>query len=262
MYPFVPEELGSDFSPEKVLRFGSLPLIWNAQSKRAALEAYVQTYLKEEIRAEALVRNLPGFVRFLPIAALFHGEVVNVSGIARDSGTARTTVNGYLEILEDTLLAFRLPAYEAKLRVRERKHPKLYWIDPGLLRAIKKSFGPVTTEERGPLLEGWVLSLLRTYAEERRLFDEIYYWAPTQAKATEVDFLLKRGRKLLAIEVKSKVRFSRSMLSGLRAIEGLANLDKRVLVYRGRRTLQTEDGIYVWPLEKLVSALANNDLWR
>jgi predicted AAA+ superfamily ATPase len=262
MFPLVPEELGPDFSLERILRFGSLPLIWNAQSKRAALEAYVQTYLKEEIRAEALVRNLPGFVRFLPVAALFHGQAVNVSGIARDSGTARTTVDGYLEILEDTLLTFRLPAYEARLRVRERKHPKLYWIDPGLLRAIKKYFGPVTNEERGSLLEGWVLSLLRTYAEERRLFDEVFYWAPTQAKATEVDFLLKRGRKLLAIEVKSKVRFSPSMLSGLRAIEGLANLAKRILVYRGRRILQTEDGIHVWPVETFLSALAKNELWR
>jgi predicted AAA+ superfamily ATPase len=90
----------------------------------------------------------------------------------------------------------------------------------------------------------------------------MYHWAPAQAKATEVDFLLKRGQKILAIEVESKMRFSRSMLSGLGAIEGLANLEKRVLVYGGRRVLQTEDGIYFWPVEKLVSALTNNDRWR
>jgi predicted AAA+ superfamily ATPase len=107
MYPLVPEELGSDFSREKVLRFGSLLLSWNAQSKRAALEAYVQTYLREEIRAEALVRSLPGFVRFLPIAARFHDQVVNVSEIARDSGTARTTVDGYLEILCSRVGSYR-----------------------------------------------------------------------------------------------------------------------------------------------------------
>ncbi len=96
MFPLVPEELGQDFSLERVLRFGSIPLIWSAEDKKKALEAYVQMYLKEEIRAEALVRNLPGFLRFLPIAGLFHGQVVNVSAVARDSGTARTTVNGYL----------------------------------------------------------------------------------------------------------------------------------------------------------------------
>lgn len=69
----------------------------------------------------------------------------------------RTTVHGYLDILEDTLLAYRLPAFEAKLRVRERRHPKLYWVDPGLVRAIKKRRGSIAPEERGALLEGWVL---------------------------------------------------------------------------------------------------------
>jgi len=127
-------------------------------------------YLKEEIRAEALVRNFPGFLRFLPIAALFHGQVVNVSGVALDSGTPRTTVGGYLVILEDTLLTFRLPAYEAKLRLRERKHPKLYWIDPGLVRAVKKQFGRVAAEERGSTRRMGFDSL-RAHGEECELYD-------------------------------------------------------------------------------------------
>ncbi len=261
MFPLVPEELGNDFALEKILRYGSIPLIWNATGKRAALEAYVQMYLREEIRAEALVRNLPGFLRFLPIAALFHGQVINVSGIARDSGTARMTVDGYLEILEDTLLAYRLPAYEAKLRARERKHPKFYWIDPGLVRAIKKQFAPVSPEERGPLLEGWVLTLLRAYSEERNLFDGITFWAPTAAKQVEVDFLLKRGRKLLAIEVKSQKRFSTSLLSGLKAIAELPAVVRRILVYDGTRDLKTSDGIDVWTLDALVRAVENGQLW-
>lgn len=107
MSPLLPSELRGDFSLEEVLRFGSLPIVWNAPSKKEQLEAYVQLYLKEEIQAEALVRNLPGFARFLPVAALFHGQVLNVEGLARDCGVARTTVQGYLDILEDTLLAFR-----------------------------------------------------------------------------------------------------------------------------------------------------------
>jgi predicted AAA+ superfamily ATPase len=73
------------------------------------LQAYVQLYLKKDIQAEALVRNLPGFARFLPIAALFHGQVLNAAGLARDAGVARTTVNGYIEILGDTHLAWLLP---------------------------------------------------------------------------------------------------------------------------------------------------------
>lgn len=261
MFPLVPEELGSDFSIDDVLSFGSIPVVWTAEDPRSALQAYVQMYLKEEIRAESIVRNLPGFVRFLPLAALFHGQVVNVSAIARDSGTARTTVDGYLEILEDTLLTFRLPAFEAKLRVRERKHPKLYWIDPGLVRAVQWKFGSVAQDERGSLLEGWILTLIRAYAEERHVYDEVFYWAPAQARQTEVDFLLKRGRSLLAIEVKAKSRYSTSMLTGLRAIEELPNLLRRILVYGGSRALRTTDGIDVWPVARFAEALAAGRLW-
>lgn len=154
MFPFVPEELDVDFDIELILRYGSLPIIWNSPDKKGALSAYVQLYLKEEIKAEALVRNLPGFARFLPIAALCHGELISISNIARNSGTARTTVSGFLDILDDTLMTMRLPGFEGKLRVRERKHPKLFWVDPGIVRAIKKQHGPVALEEKGALFEG------------------------------------------------------------------------------------------------------------
>jgi uncharacterized protein len=123
LHPFLPEELGTDFSLPEALRFGTLPIVWSAANKKERLEAYAQMYLREEIQAEALVRNLPGFARFLPVAGLFHGQVLNTAGLARDAGVARTTVNGYVEILQDTHLAVLLPAYEARLRVKERKHP-------------------------------------------------------------------------------------------------------------------------------------------
>ncbi len=261
IFPFTPEELGGDFSLEAVLTRGSIPLVWSAEDPRRALEAYVQLYLREEIRAEALVRNLPGFVRFLPIAALFHGQVVNVSGIARDAGTARTTVVGYLDILEDTLLATRLPAYEARLRVRERKHPKLYWVDPGLVRAAKRQLGPLAIEERGALLKGWLFTLLRTYAEERELYDEIFYWSPPSASATEVDFLLRRGREFLALEVKSSARAVPELTKGLRAISDLPRLVRRIAVYAGPRSLTTPEGIEVWPVRRFLEELAGGTLW-
>jgi hypothetical protein len=97
-----------------VLRFGSIPLIWHAEDPRATLETYVQLYVREEIKAEALVRNLSGFLRFLPVAALFHAHVINAAGLARDAATARTTVEGYLEILQDNVariaaVCFRTP---------------------------------------------------------------------------------------------------------------------------------------------------------
>ncbi len=164
-----------------MLRFGSIPVVWQADDPRAALEAYVQVYVREEIRIEALVRNLPAFLRFLPVAALFHGQVINIAGLARDAATARTTVEGYLGILQDTLVATLLPAFEAKLRVRERQHPKLYWVDPGLARATKQQLGPVVAEERGPLLEGLILTILRAHDGDSELFEEVSHWAPAQA---------------------------------------------------------------------------------
>src|SRR5438034_3096288 len=252
MYPLVPAELGRDFDLDRVLRFGSIPLVWQADDPTSTLEAYTQLYVREEIRAEALVRNLPGFLRFFPVAALFHGQVVNVAGLARDAAAARTTVEGYLGILQDTLLATIVPAFEARLRVRERQHPKIYWVDPGLVRAAKRQLGPIAAEERGPLLEGWILTVLRAHNEVTRFFDEISYWAPAQARQTEVDFLLRRGRDYLALEIKAQRRFSAPQLSGLRAIADLPRLVRRVLVYLGDRRLKTEDGIEVWPLGVLL----------
>lgn len=261
LYPLVPAELGEHYNLERVLRFGSIPLVWQADDPRATLEAYVQLYVREEIRAEALVRNLPGFLRFLPVAALFHGQVVNVAGLARDAATARTTVEGYLGILQDTLLATLLPAFEPRLRVRERRHPKLYWVDPGLVRAAKRQLGPVGAEERGPLLEGWILTVLRAHNERSTLFEEVTYWAPLQARQTEVDFLLRRGREYLALEVKAQPRFSSPQLSGLRAIADLPRIARRVLVYLGERRLRTDDGIEVWPLDFFLEKLAGGRLW-
>lgn len=261
LYPLVPAELGEHYDLERVLRFGSIPLVWQADDPRATLEAYVQLYVREEIRAEALVRNLPGFLRFLPVAALFHGQVVNVAGLARDAATARTTVEGYLGILQHTLLATLLPAFEPRLRVRERRHPKLYWVDAGLVRAAKRQLGPVGAEERGPLLEGWILTVLRAHNERSALFEDVIYWAPLQARQTEVDFLLRRGREYLALEVKAQSRFSSPQLSGLRAIADLPRITRRVLVYLGERRLRTDDGIEVWPLDFLLEKLAEGRLW-
>ena len=260
MFPLTAAELGADFDLERVLRFGSIPLVWVGDDPRAVLEAYADLYLREEIRAEALVRNLPGFVRFLPVAALFNGQVVNVAGIARDAGVARTTVDGYLDILVDTLLAYRLPAYQTRTRVRERRQPKLYWIDPGVVRAVKRQLGEVTAEERGPLFESWVCTTLRAHAETAGLFDELSYWAPHQSGA-EVDFVLRRGTELLGVEVKATARYHTRHLKGLRALDGLEGLTRRILVYAGARSFRTEDGIDVWPAGRFAEETAAGTLW-
>lgn len=260
MHPLTPAELGDDFSLDEALRYGTIPLVWTASDRREVLESYTQLYLREEIRAEAVVRNLGSFVRFLPVAALMHAQTVNAASLARDAGIARSTVNGYLEILADTLLTTQLPAFEARLRVRERRRPKLYWADPGLVRAVKRQLGPVAAEERGPLLEGWVLGNLRAHNEPRHLYDDIGYWAAAESP-TEVDFVLTRDREHLAIEVKAAERYNTSMLKGLRAIADLPGLVRRILTYRGRHSFRTEDGIDVWTLDDLHEALRTNQLW-
>lgn len=261
LHPFVPVELGARFDLSSALAIGTLPVVLGAEDPQDALEAYAQTYLREGIRSEALVRNLPAFARFLRAAALFHGQTLNASSLARDAGVARTSVVGCVEILEDTLLAFRLPPFEAKLRVRERRHPKLNWIDAGLVRTVRGDRGHVERAELGALLEGWSANLLRTHDEHDELFDEIGYWAPTDAAKTEVDFLLRRGMEFLAIEVKSSSRLGPDELRGIEAIAELPKLVRRVLVYGGKEELVTRSGVSVWPIERFHAALAEHTLW-
>jgi len=260
MHPFVPEELGTEFNLEDALRYGLLPIVWDSNDKAETLSAYAQLYLKEEIQAEGLVRNLPGFARFLPISAIFHGQTINISNIAREAGVARTTVAGYLDILEETLLCFRLPAYEAKLRVRERKHPKWYWCDPGIVRAMKRVTGNIAPEEQGALFEGMVAQLIRAYKDYSGICDDMYYWASPGPSRTEVDFLLVRGGDLVAIEAKSGKTFVEAWCKGLRAVSSLKGLQRRIIVYPQGSILRTQDGIDVFPLNHFADLLANDAL--
>lgn len=259
MHPLLPAELGADFALPEVLRYGTLPIIWQAPDKRDRLEAYTQLYLREEIQAEALVRNLPGFARFLPIAALSHGQVINTAGLARDAGVARTTVAGYLEVLQDTYLVRILPAYEARLRVKERKHPKLYWTDPGVVRAMKRQFHVPSAEERGALLEGWVGAMLCATQAYRPFYDEMFYWAPAQG-GVEVDFLLRRGKELIAIEVKATATPGPADFAGLRAIGELQATKRRILVHGGERAFTTAEGIEGLPTDALIHLIASGRL--
>ena len=260
MHPFVPEELGAGFDIEEALRHGLLPIVWDSTAKEETLGAYARLYLKEEIQAEALVRNLPGFARFLPVAAIIHGQTVNVSNLARESGVARTTVASYLDILEETLLCFRLPGYEAKLRVRERKLPKWYWCDPGIVRAMKPATGSIAPEERGALFEGVVAQLIRAYKDYRGICDEMYYWASSERRGTEVDFLLIQGTESVAVEAKAGSTFTEAWCRGLRAVAQLKGLRRKIIVYPRGPVLRTEDGIEVVPFQHFAELLASNGL--
>jgi predicted AAA+ superfamily ATPase len=169
-------------------------------------------------------------------------------------------VVGYLDILEATLLCFRLPAYEAKLRVRERKLPKWYWCDPGMVRAMKRTSGSVTPEERGALFEGLVAQLLRAYKDYRGVCDEMYYWAPAGRSETEVDFLLVQGTAVVAVEAKSGNTFTEAWCKGLHAVALLQGLRRRLIVYPRAPVLRTADGIEVVPFQHFADQLATNAL--
>jgi uncharacterized protein len=261
MFPFVPEELGAEFNLEQAQSRGTLPLVHGSEEPDDTLRAYVLTYLKEEIQAEAVARNLAGFARFLPIAGLMHGQTLNASSLARDAGVARQTVQDYLQILEDTLIARTLGAFEARLRVRERRSPKLYLFDPGVVRALRRELGPLHADERGPLLEGFVHTLLCFYGERAGLYDSIGYWSPAEARTTEVDFVLERGRATLAIEVKSTRTLRPADVRGLRAIADLPGLKRRILVFLGAERLTTPDGIEALPFTAFAEELATGRLW-
>lgn len=254
MFPLTPMELGGDFKLGDALTFGTLPLVYFADDRKDTLTHYVQMYLKEEIQAEAIVQNLSGFSRFLPIAALFHGQVLNLSNIARDAEVKRPTAQGFFEILEDTLLAKRLPALETKLRVRERKHPKFYFIDAGVARAARKNLHPISDPEKGPLLEGLVFMMLCFQKEIHREIDAISYWSPAEAKLTEVDFVVQKNRELIAIEVKATARLRPEHFLGLTEIKALKQVRRRVLVYLGSEK-RIHDGIEILPFDTFVAEL-------
>ena len=251
LHPFLPEELGKDFNLDHALRYGLLPKIWNSYDKEDSLKAYTELYLKEEIKAEALARDLSGFARFLEAVALCHGQAVNMSSIARDCGVKQYLVQDFFSILEDTMMGFFLPAYTPKLRMREQKNKKFYLIDPGIARALKHNFGPVSLEEKGFLFEGLVIQILRAYKDYKGLYDKIFYWAPAEAKKTEVDFLLQKGKEFIAIEVKAKSEVSAQDYKGLKAIGELAQVKKRIVVHLGLGKLprKTKEGIEIWPFD-------------
>jgi predicted AAA+ superfamily ATPase len=256
LHPFTAAELGDRFDLDEALTFGTLPLVWDASDRAARLDAYVRTYLAQEILAEAAVRRLPSFVRFLPVAALFQGQILNLSSLARDAGVPRSSLQSYVEILEQTLLTFRLEAYRPRLRVKEVAHPKFYWADPGLVRAFKKDLGPLHAEERGALFEGWVAQTLRAMNDYVGLFDEWFYWSSHGTTGSiEVDFLLRQGKRLVAIEAKAGNRFRPEMVKGLSAVRDLAGVKRRILVYGGKDSWTTDDGVEVMSPVRFLTAV-------
>lgn len=219
LHPLTLEEVGDAFDLDRALRFGTLPAVVTGtdEEARELLRTYSEVYLREEIQAESVVRNLGGFARFLDVAASQSGEILNFSAVGRDAMLATRTVQEYFQILEDTLLGFRLEAWRKSPRGRMVAHPKFYLFDPGVTNGLNRRLtAPMDQAWRGRLFEQWlILECLRQihYANDEA---RLYYWRTNTG--AEVDLIVeKHGRLRVAVEIKSKKAISGADLSGLRS---------------------------------------------
>ena len=260
-FPLTASELGFDFDPEQVLRFGLLPQI-QAEPDFAldSLDAYVTNYIREEIQQEALVRNLDSFSRFLEIAALMNGQIVNVAGISRDAAVARPTVQGYFAVLMDTLIGVRVPAWRKQARVKEVGAPKFYLFDPGVARALAGRLRePLEGVERGFLLETWILHELRAAMARLDTGGQIHYWRTPGG--SEVDFVWTRADHAVGFEVKAATRWKKEYGVALKSLIAGGNLDAGFGVYTGAEELK--DGpLRILPLKRFFVELTEGRLLR
>jgi len=220
LFPLTIRELGRDFDLGSVLRFGSLPPVIGRPEGfcRRFLKAYAQTYLKEEILQEALVRNVPAFSRFLELAADQSGGLVNYSSFAAETGVASKTIREYYQVLEDTLVAFAVPPYTRSARKRLTRHPIYHLFDLGVCNALAGRLAAQPTRGTsayGRLFEQFIVLELKRLLTYRELDWPMYYWRT--AHGAEVDVVLEKDGGVWAIEIKSGATIRPTELSGLRS---------------------------------------------
>lgn len=215
LHPFVSREL-AELDLMKVLRFGLLPPVYFSERPEAELADYVGTYLREEVAAEGLTRNVPAFSRFLEVAALCSGRQVNYTNVSNDAQVARTTVQEYFQILKDTLLAFELPAWQKSVKRKPVQVHKFYFFDVGVARALKgggdlRELSP----EFGAAFESFLFQELRAYADYRLGAAQapLHYWR--SKSGFEVDFILSDR---FAFEAKASRGVATQDLKGLAAL--------------------------------------------
>ncbi len=251
-------ELEDEFDLSRMLNHGYLPRMYEASRPARLLDAYVADYLKEEIAAEGLVRNLPAFSGFLNAAALSDGEMINFSNIAGDCAVSSPTVKAYFGILEDTLLGRWLPAYRKRRKRRLIHAPKFYFADVGVVNRLARRGTLVPGSELyGRAFENWVFHELSAFRAYRELDEELCYWR--LAGGTEVDFVL--GDMRLAVETKASARIAGHHLKGLRSLtHENPGVGRRVVVCLEPRARRTDDGIDILPAPVFVRRLWHGDL--
>ena len=241
MHPFMAAELGDAFDLPEALQRGMLPLVLGAADPLDTLQGYLAVYVREEVQMEGLVRNLDGFSRFLETVCFSHGQLLNVSTIARDSAVSRKAVEGYLSVIEDLLLSFRLPVFRKRAARATVAHDKFYLFDCGVFQQIA-----------GAALEGLVAQHLRAWLAYRNGGERLYYWR-TRA-GSEVDFIIYGQDWFIAIEVKHSATVRRSDLRALRSFHDDYPEAQRLLLYLGDEQLHV-DGVHCMPCERFLRAL-------
>ena len=252
-------EIGPEWDLVRMLNNGYLPSFYGSSRPRQRLNAYISDYLKEEIVAEGLVRNLPAFSDFLEVAALSDAELVNANNIARECGVSAHTVRAYFGILEDSLLARWLPSYRRRPKRRVIQAPKFYFNDVGLVNLLAKR-GQLEPGSQlfGKAFENWVFHELSAYVEYTDSLKDLSYWR--LASGIEVDFVVDQMR--VAIEAKASTRVLSQHLKGLRhLLQDHPEVQRRVVVSLVPRRRRTEDAIEILSARDFVELLWSGELF-
>ena len=251
-------EIGEDFDLERLLNRGSIPGHYNHNNAKQIIRSYIYNYLREEISAEGLVRNLPTFSRFLDVVAIADTEIVKYSNIANDCQVASSTVKDYYNILVDTLLGRFLPAYRKQSKRKLTASPKFYLFDIGVVNSLsgRGELKPGNSDF-GKAFENWIFHELLTYSEYSQTHYNLSYWR--LLSGSEVDFII--GDMELAIEAKAVERVNSSHLKGLRELQkDNPEIKQRVIVSLDKAPRLTSEGVLVLPYREFVARLWRGEL--
>ena len=253
LHPFMATELGRKFHFQRAMEYGLLPLVWFSKKPKAHLQTYQALYLKEEVQLEGLVRNIGNFARFLEVISFSHAAVLNINNVARECEVERKTVEGYVEILEDILLAYRIPVFTKRAKRQLAAHPKFYLFDAGVFRSLRPQ-GPLDRLEEieGAALEGLIVQHLRAWNDYRGSRNQLFYWR-TRSQV-EVDLILYGSDGLFAFEIKNTDRIRPEDLRSLHSFQADYPVAKLFFLYRGKERLLKKN-ILCLPCENFLRAL-------
>jgi len=262
MFPFTSAELASEFSVSEAITKGTLPMAVLGGDPVSYLKTYAETYLQEEINAEALTRNIGHFSRFLEVAARQNGQVTNMTNIARDAAVSRQTVQNYFSLLVDTLIGDWIEPWKLKRGTKQVQQPKFFLFDSGVVRALSGRIAyPPTQEERGPLLETLLFNEIRSFLSYTKRPYPIHFWR--SYNGVEVDFLCETRDGIVAAEFKASTRWEKRFNRGLHRMQSeLGNRQIRCYgVYLGDRASRWDD-VDVLSVEKFLHKLWNGDVLK